>query len=194
MKLLARIISFITNPIFILFPVPYLLMYRLGYGHSFSLKWTLHSLIFFIIAGLFVFYEYKHKVFSDMDVSKREQRPLLFSFMIGMALVYLLSLYLFSAPFILFFIVWGGILGILATTLINLKIKASIHIEALTAILIVLVKALNISYLIFLLIPLVAWARIIEKKHTIIETIAGFMLGIILTLIMYILLLYTVPL
>ncbi len=195
MKLLAQTISFITNPIFILFPVPFLLIYRFGYSHIYAIKWTLFSFIFLFLAGIFVIYEVKHKVFSDMDVSKREQRPLLFTVIALITVIYMVSLFIFQAPAILFISVWGGMVGILMASLVNMRIKASLHVASLTAVLITIVRLYALPYVLFLLIPIVAWSRIRIKRHSKQEITVGFFLGIFLTFFMYILLkyIYTIP-
>ncbi len=190
MKTLARIISFVTNPVFVLFPVPYLLVNRFGYGHAYAIKWTLFTFVFLVMAGFFVLYEVKMHVFSDMDVSKREQRPLLFGVVSVIAVVYLISLFVLKAPPVLFITIWGVMIGTLFATVINMRIKASLHVGTITAVLITLVKLYSLPYSVFLLIPLVAWARITVKRHTGKEVISGFLFGIALTLFMYILLKY----
>ncbi len=189
-KKIAQTVSFITNPIFILFPIPYLLVYRFGYGHTYAIKWMLFSFIFLFLAGIFVIYEVKHKVFSDMDVSRREQRPLLFG-MIGLiTTVYMISLSIFKAPPVLFISVLGGMIGIIMASLVNMRVKASLHVASLTTVLITLVRLYSLPFYIFLLIPIVGWARIQIKRHTEEEVVIGFFLGIALTFLMYILLKY----
>lgn len=190
MDLFARIISFVTNPIFVLFPLPFLLVYRFGYGSLYAIKWTLFSFAFMFLAGVFVLYEVKHKVFSDMDVSRREQRPLLFVVIGGITVVYFISLILFRAPPVLFVTVWGAMLGIFLASLVNMRVKASLHVATITSVLITLVKLYDWSYLVFLIIPLIAWARIRIKRHTEKEVLIGGLLGVLLTLSMYILLKY----
>jgi hypothetical protein len=190
MKTLARIISFLTNPLLVLFPLPFLLIYSSGYGHLIALKWTLFSIIFLFIAGLFVLYEVKQKVFSDMDVSKREQRKLLFSVIALIAAIYLFFLYILSAPQILFITVWGVMIGILFASLINTKIKVSLHVGVITAVLLTLSQLYNLPYAIFLIIPLVGWSRIEIRRHSLAEVITGLIFGITLTTFMYILLKY----
>lgn len=190
LDLLARIISFLTNPLFVLFPVPYLLIFHLGYSQVYALKWTLFSFLFNIIAGIFVLYEVKHKVFSDMDVSKREQRPLLFIMTGAITGVYLVSLLIFRAPAVLFIVVWGAIVGILLASAVNLRIKASLHVAVLTSVLLTLSLLYQYSFLFFMLIPIVGWARIRIRRHSFQEVIAGGMLGVTLYIFMFILLRY----
>lgn len=190
MKSLARIISFATNPIFILFPIPYLLVFRFGYGHVLAIKWSLFSLIFLIMSGIFVFIEVKNKVFSDMDVSKREQRFLLFAVISGITAIYFISLFVFRAPPILFITVWGIMFGIVLASVINTKIKASLHVSSLTSVLLTLIILYELPMILFLIIPIVAWARIEIRRHSVPEVISGFFLGILLPVLMYFLLKY----
>jgi hypothetical protein len=190
MKQLARFISFVTNPIFVLFPVPYLLVYRAGYGHALAVKWALFSLFFLFIAGIFVIYEVRMKVFSDMDVSKREQRPLLFGVLGGITMIYLFSLFILHAPTVLFFTIWGVMLGIVLVAFINTRVKASLHVSTITAVLLTIVYLYDLPIFLFLLIPIVGWARISIKRHTQKEVFVGCAFGILLTFLMYILLKY----
>ena len=129
MNSLARIISFLTNPLFVFFPVPYFLMVRLGYDSLYALKWTVFTFMFHILAVLFVIYQIRRRVFSDIDVSRREQRPLLFGAVLIITLIYTLGLWLFNAPLILYAIVLGAVIGIISAYLINLIIKSSLHIS-----------------------------------------------------------------
>jgi hypothetical protein len=190
MKHLARIISFLTNPLLILFPLPFFLLYHSGYGKLIALKWTLFSIIFLFISGLFVLYEVKRKVFSDMDVSKRQQRKLLFSVIGLIAVIYLFFLSILSAPQILFITVWGIMIGIIFASMINTKIKVSLHVGVITAVLITLNQLYNLPLAVLLIIPLVGWSRIEIRRHSLIEVITGLIFGITLTTFMYILLKY----
>lgn len=190
MNTIARAISFLTNPIFVLFPIPYLLVYRFGYGHIYAVKWTLFSFVFLAVAGIFVIYEVKNKVFSDMDVSKREQRPLLFAVIAGITAIYLLSLYFLKAPAELFVSVWGVMVGILLATIVNTRIKASLHVCSITAVCLTIVRLYYLSPVILLIIPIVAWSRVKIRRHSVPEVFSGFILGMILPGLMYILLKY----
>lgn len=187
---LARIISFLVNPLFILFPLPYLLVYHYSNNHLSAIKWNIFSLFFFLLIGVFVLYEVKHHVFSDMDISRREQRPLLFAVLSLITIIYYFSLIILKAPAILFVTVWGIMVGIVLVTFVNIKIKSSIHIAVLTIVIFILIRLYNLTLLSLLLIPIVGWARIRIKRHTLTEVIAGFILAVILSIIMYFLLKY----
>lgn len=190
MKTLARIISYITNPVFILAPIPYLLILKAGYNQNLALKWTLFSLYFLAVIGLLVVYEVKNRVFSDFDVSRRKQRQLFFIIIWVASLVYFLSLIFFRAPFILFVSTFGAIFGISVASLINTKIKMSLHVATLTAVLFTIIELYELSPFLFLLIPVVGWARMKIRRHSFAEVIIGFIFGVALPLVMYILLKY----
>lgn len=190
MKTLARIISFLTNPVFVLFPIPYLLINKFWYGHLYAIKWTIFSWIFLGVIGLFVYYEVKHKTFSDMDISKREQRPLFFFVSSAIAIIYFISLIILQAPPIFFLVVWGIIVSIIITSLITLHLKVSLHVATLTAVVLTIIRLYDLSLLLLLLLPLVGWARVQIKRHSMKEVLAGTGLGFAVTVCMYILLKY----
>jgi membrane-associated phospholipid phosphatase len=138
-----------------------------------------------LLAGS-VYIGVKKKIFTDMDVSKREQRPLLFFLSIVCSTLYLLTLFALQAPYLLIIVTSGVILGIIVLSIINRHVKASIHVATLMSL--VLTIALGYGgywYLLLLLVPLVGWARLRTKRHTLTETIAGGILGIFLSTTVY---------
>jgi membrane-associated phospholipid phosphatase len=180
---LAQIISFIANPLFLALPIPFFLVYYETNDFIAAFKWMIFSMFFIVMVGAFVIVEVRSRVFSDLDVSRREQRPLLFLFAGFVAIMYLLGLIILKAPTILFLAVGGFIASILLISFVNRYVKASIHVAASTIFLLVLFilyGGLNIVWLLFL--PVIAWARVKAKKHTIQEVVAGAILGIVLPL------------
>ena len=124
--------------------------------------------------------------FSDYDVSKKEERPKLFAFGGIITFLYLGSLILLNGPKILYFLIFGIILGVLVISVVNNWIKVSIHTATVSAFTLSLVILFGYNFLpILILIPVMAWARVKIKKHTILEAISGGFLGIILTIIVY---------
>lgn len=185
--LLAKIISYVFNPLTILVFVPFFLVYRTTHNVDSALNWTFYTSAYLALIGAFLFYGVKKGFFVDLDVSKREQRPLLFRICGIFLALYLLGLYLFDAPAIMPVTTIGVVIGIVVISLVNTKIKASLHVATVSAFIFALAivyKGLNTFLL--LLIPLVAWARVRTKRHTLQETIVGGALGILLSLGMYI--------
>lgn len=186
MMVFARAISFLLSPVFILFPIPFILVAKFSQDYSHALKWAIFSYAFILVVVLFVIAGVMLGVFSNFDVSKREQRPLLFSFSAFAAFCYLLSLIILDAPKILFIGFFALALGLAAIVIVNRWIKASVHVAIATAVLLLLGIAYKGYFFLFLiLIPLLGWSRVKTKKHTPMETIIGSILGIVVTLIVY---------
>lgn len=186
MLFLAQIISFFTNPFFIALPIPFLLVYHETNDTLLSFKWMVFSMLFIVMIGMFVLYEVRRRVFTDIDVSHREQRPLFFAFVTFVSLLYLLSLFILKGPIELYVAVGGIIGGLLVLAIVNQRIKASIHVASISSFFTVLALLYGgISLLWIIFIPIVAWSRVETKRHTVSEAVVGCLLGVVLTLIMY---------
>src|SRR3990167_9104422 len=98
---IAAFISTITNPLILLIPVPYLLVFKVTNDFEYSLRWSFLALIFLIAIGLFVYLAVKKRVFSDFDVSIREQRPILFIVTGVIILMFFSLVHLINGPKIL---------------------------------------------------------------------------------------------
>lgn len=185
---LAQIISFLFNPVMLLIFMPLMVVYKTTGDIILAFAWTVYTMIFLIAISFYVIYGVHKKIFTDMDVSKRTQRPLLFTIGFVMSIMYLLGLLFLNGPKILIIVSCGFIFSILLLALINFRLKVSIHVATVSA----LFFALAISYqgyyyLTLLLIPIVAWSRLKINRHTLPETIVGACFGILLSLGMYLL-------
>lgn len=186
MKGFAKVVSFFLGPVFILLPIPYILVERFTQDRFYALKWTIFSYAFILAVALFVIIGVVLKVFSNFDVSKREQRPLLFYFSAFAIFCYLLSLYILGGPKILFIAIFAIILGLIVIIVVNRWIKASIHMATATSVLLFIgIVYRGYFFLLLILLPLLAWARIKTREHTPLETIIGSILGIVITLVVY---------
>jgi hypothetical protein len=182
----AKAVSFFLGPMFTLFPILYVLIAKFSQDHSYILKWTIFSYVFVLIVALFVIFGVMLGAFSNFDVSKREQRPLLFAFSAIIMLCYLVSIFIFNGPKALFIALFAVVLGLIAVATVNKWTKASIHMATLTsATLFIGIVYGGYFFLFLVLIPLLAWARVKMKEHTPLETIIGTILGIVLTLVVY---------
>lgn len=192
-KFIAQIISTVLNPIFLLIPVPYFLVLKSTHNQQLSNFWEIFSLIFILIFSIFILIGVEKKIFSDLDISKRKQRPLLFIFAIGLAAIYTVLLYFLKAPEILFIAIFTLILGLVIFEFVNRVTKASLHVGTVAAFSTSLFLVYDgISLFTFLLIPLVAWARIVNHNHTKQQTIIGGSLGILITLVSYVIFKYII--
>jgi len=183
MIFLARLISYIFHPVALLLPTPYLLVYQSTQNPLYAFKWTVFSCLFILFAGVVVVALAALGIFSDFDISKREQRPLLFVFSGIVAFFYLVGLIVFGGPRILYIALFGILVGIVALDFVNRFVKASIH----TAVVSAFITGLSVLYggthlLALALIPLVGWARVKTRRHTAGEVIIGSIVGSVLVL------------
>ena len=182
----AKAISFLLGPIFVLLPVPYILVGTFSQNYVYALKWTVFSYAFILAVAIFILLGVLLGVFSNFDVSKREQRPLLFSFSAFAMFCYLLSLIILNGPKILFIALFAIVLGLIVIVIVNKWIKASIHVATLTSVVLFIgIIYKGYYFLLLFLIPLLAWARVKMKEHTLLETVVGSTLGIVITLVVY---------
>lgn len=182
----ARVISFILNPLFILLILPFFLVYKSTYNIYSGFWWTGYTLIFLAALGLFMLYAVRKGIFTDLDVSRREQRPLIFSFSLILATIYIGGLFLFQSPIILKVISIGIMIGVILISFVNTQIKASVHTATFSGLLMGLALGYGGYFIIlFLLIPILGQSRISLKRHTLSEIIAGWVLGSLVSLGIY---------
>ncbi len=187
LKNLARFVSFLSSPFILLLPSPFILVFKETGNITYSLKWTFFSYIFLFSVVIFVLLGMLLGFFSDYDVSKKEERPKLFAFGGIVSFLYFGSLIILSGPKYLYFVIFGIILGVLIISIINNWVKASIHTATASAFSLSLVILFGYKFIpVLLLIPAMAWARIEIKKHTPLEAFVGGFLGVILTIIVYV--------
>lgn len=182
----AKAVSFLFGPAFILLPIPFILVGRFTQDYSYALKWTIFSYAFILAVGVFVGIGVLFGIFTNFDVSKREQRPLIFAFSGFAMFCYFISLLFLDGPKILFIPLFAIVLGLIIIMIVNRWIKASVHLATFTSVtLFIGIIYGGYYFLPMLLIPLLAWARVKTKEHTVQETIVGSILGAIITLVVY---------
>lgn len=193
-KLIAKIISTVLNPIILLAFVPFYLVYMSTKNPVFAWYWTGVSLVFLSLFSLFVITGVKLKFFSDFDISERSQRPMLYSFAVLFIFLYWILLIVSDAPKVLFLAVYALIFGIIALEISNNFLKASAHVATISAIITALFLIHGSFYLLlgYLLIPLVGWARIKTKNHTRKQVVVGAEIGILTTVVIYVIFKYIV--
>ncbi len=189
----AKIISSVFSPLVISILLCYVLVYASRLDIFFALQWSFISILFVFIVGLYVVYGVKKKFFSNYDVSKREERPRLFIFTGIICVLYFIILYLFDGPRVLYIGLGGLILGTLIAIGVNQKIKASIHMEALTAFATTCSLLFGgIFWYLFLLVPIVAWSRLTLRRHSLSEVIVGTTIGFVLVIFIFTVVKYSI--
>lgn len=178
-SLLAKTINVVLHPVLLTIPAVYLIVYSGTGKENIALFWTAFSVLFTAIVSAFVLIGVKMKFFNDLDVSNRKQRIILYPFVIGTVLVFVGFTYFMKGPVNLILASLLFIVSLLILDCINLRIKASIHVAGVAAIATGFIFYFGMpAVLLYLLIPVIAWARIIEKRHTLREAIVGGFCGI----------------
>lgn len=188
MIFLAKILSFFFNPVVFILLMPYFIVYKQTFSGWYALKWEIFS-SFFIILGLIAVVAGRWKrIFSDFDLSKKEERSKFYLISWFLAFSYLFAAIFFKGIFFpLSIMAFGTALGIVIFTIVNYYIKASIHVAVACAFVITisLLQKGNWFWFTFWIVPLVAWARLELKKHTWPEIIIGGVLGTAVTLLTF---------
>lgn len=188
MKKLAKIISFLFHPTIFFLIMPYMLVFKMTGNLAMSLKWTFFSGIFVFIAIVLISLGKRRGVFSDFDISKKEERNKFYFIIYLLALIYFVTALFFKGVFFpLSIVVFGLIIGVVIFDLVNNFLKASIHIGVSCAYVISIgfLFGLNAFLAVVWLVPLLFWSRIILQKHTLKEGLVGGFLGSIITIITF---------
>ena len=191
MNFIARLISFISNPVLVSVPFSYALVFKSREDFLYAVSWTFISIIFAALVGIFVFWGVRRGLFSDFDISKREERTRLFVFAGLVSVLYFLIVLAAGGPRVLLFGIASLLLGIILADLINYKIKASIHLAVFSSFSVIMgILYGGIFWALLLIAPLVAWSRVKLKKHEPFETIVGGLVGTIIVLMLYVVVKY----
>ncbi|MEK7186168.1 MAG: phosphatase PAP2 family protein [Patescibacteria group bacterium] len=185
-KFIAKSISLIFSPPVILAPVPFVLVLKYSSDINDAIKWSFFFYISIFIMISVVLVGRFFGIFSDLDVSNKSERPKLLISSLIICITNCIFLILFGAPKILILMGFGVLIGILFIFIFLRWTKISIHTAAITAFAISIVLIYGRMFIpLLLLIPIMGWARITSRRHTLREVIAGGILGSVLTIIIY---------
>lgn len=190
-NLSAQFISILFHPAVISIATPFVLFFLVEHEVPYSLFWVFYPLFFIGLVILFTLYGMKKKMFSDFDVTKRAERKPLYVFVIILSIIYISLLFLFGGPKSFMVLGIGVLGGAIVFEMVNRRLKASVHVAAVSAFMCTLALLYGGFYLLLpLLIPLIAWSRIHMKRHTFSEALTGGIVGIFLTVTMYLVIEY----
>ena len=170
---MAVFISRLFDPVWL---IPGMLTAATGWSLFNGLRWRF-IVILLLIDGLIPFIYFVHllstKEVSDWDTTKREQRIKLYGFTlvahsIGVILAFLLGKIVLAKILFLFLILAA------VFTLITLRWKISIHTGVSSAAVVFLGLLFGPHWLwLFFIVAVIAWSRIVMKKHTFWQAIIG---------------------
>jgi membrane-associated phospholipid phosphatase len=184
---LARIFSTVCNP----FLTSLLLFVILAGARSRTTAdfWVLlgNSALFTSIGPmLYVFWLYATDRIADLDMSNREERERVFVVFVIFFVLGTIDLWLIGAPAIITASMAGYAVSSLVVQWITRYWKISTHALGITAPLIALCVIYGSRPIPFLvLIPIVCWARVHLRAHTVLQVIAGVALATVSTLVVF---------
>ena len=156
---IATIISHIFNPFFVLIPIFIILTYQSPHGMLAFICMALVPLVFYFGA-------WKTKYISDLFITDRRERPKM-----------LWPLVVLEASGILIFQLWNGLpilAAIIGFAIITHFWKISGHAMAAALVTGTIVATYGWSYWpVLLIVPVVAWARVVRRDHTLAQVVAG---------------------
>ena len=175
----ARILSTIFNP-FLTALILFVMLAR-SLTHSVVDFWWL-SLVsaFFTAIGpmLYVLWCYATDRITDLDMSIRSEREAIFGAFVAFYCTGTIVLWLIHAPALLVATMAGYTLNTFVVGIITRWWKISTHAIGITAPLVVLSAHFGTAPLpLYILIPLIGWARLYLHAHTLLQVLAGITLG-----------------
>ena len=180
---LARILSTIFNP-FLTALALFVILAHIGAKDTFDFWRLLFVSTFFTSIGpmLYVFWLYASDRVSDLDMSLRSERELVFSAFVIFDALGAIALWLLHAPRLMIAAMLGYLVSTLVVQYITRYWKISTHAIGITAPLTALTLIYGPKPLPFMiLIPMVCWARVYLKSHTVMQVVAGAALAVATT-------------
>ena len=184
---LARILSTIFNPFLTALALFIILAHASARG-TLDFWWLLFLSTFFTSLGpmLYVFWLYGTDRISDLDMSVRHEREAVFGAFVVFYLLGTLAMFLTNAPRLMVASMAAYTLSTLVVQYITRYWKISTHALGITAPLVALTLLYGSETLPFLvLIPMVGWARVYLKAHTLMQVIAGAALATVSTILFF---------
>jgi membrane-associated phospholipid phosphatase len=184
---LARILSTIFNP-FLTALVLFVILARAGARDTLDFWRLLLASTFFTSLGpmLCVFWLYGTDRISDLDMSVRTEREAVFGAFVIFYLAGTGFLWITRSPTLMIAAMAAYTVSTVIVQFITRYWKISTHALGITAALVTLTLLYGDQTLPFLvLIPMVCWARVYLKSHTIMQVLAGCALAIGSTILFF---------
>lgn len=182
-KICAEIISWLFFPPLVATVFFVFLIFWYSQDLTQGLQWLIYVAPFLIFIPLIFFaLSYKLHWISDVDLTKRSERPaFLIVFTVSLAVASMI-MYLLHAPEKFVIYIFSGLIMVILASIITFYWKISFHTMVITSVIsaIVIIGGLRF-WPFFLLIPIIAWARIVLKKHSLYQAIGGSLLSAAIT-------------
>jgi len=185
--LLAEIVSWVSFPPLVATVFFIFLIFWYANDLSEGLRWIITIAPFLVFIPL-VFFALGLKLgwISDIDLSKREERPAFLVVFISSLLVATILLYVLDVNQKFFVYALSGLVVTVATALITLFWKISYHTTVTTSVVtaLAILGGLHFAWLFLFIIP-VGWSRVALKKHTPWQVVGGAVVAFLLTYMVF---------
>lgn len=187
MNKFAITISYISDGSFISVPI-FLIVCLMAVDNKIeAINWAFLCFLFgTVVPYLYIWFLYKKKKINDMHISEKEDRikPLVVACI--SYIIFFIILYVLEGPLFLKSIFAVIIVSTIILTIITYFWKICLHASGIT----IMVISFNILFgkwmlLMIPLIPLIGWARVRIKKHTVGQVILGTGITAIVTFLIY---------
>jgi len=184
MKTFAQYISRLFHPMTLIILTPFIILYKQTSDAFYAFKWMVFSLLFLFLA-MMIFYVCKPKeLLKDFDIEKRENRIVFYSIGCIVAIGYFFVAVLFKGLlFPLSIVALGIIIGLVILEISSFYIKVSVHVASASAFAITMgaLYGIYVFLVACAIVPVIAWARVVLRKHTNVEVLAGAIVGSFVT-------------
>jgi len=181
-QLLAKSISHIFSPI-IAWPIlTLILVYGTGLTYDQKSAVLLPLLLTDIVLPVIVLTLFrKFNLISDFEITKVRERRIYFLTILAFHLLSVVVLWYYANDVAAELRLLGWIMEI-AGTIITFFWKISVHLAANSFLIGIVMVVFGWQWWpLLVILPIVAWSRVVRKKHTIAQTIAGSVLTLVIT-------------
>jgi membrane-associated phospholipid phosphatase len=182
----ATWLSRVFHPFIVSVATLWLAMKLSGYDWLESTLWTLLSFAIVILPTLlFILARVRQGRYKDVDVSMREDRPVLYALGGSCMVLVIVLLAIFQAPVIAQKTLQAGFVSIVIGSLVNKYLnKVSLHVLTVAGCTVVLFFVSPIAGIALGIVSLLmAWSRLHLSRHTLPEVILGWLVGIVCTVV-----------
>ncbi|MCJ7727094.1 MAG: hypothetical protein MUO96_00395 [Actinobacteria bacterium] len=188
MNKVATTISYIFDGSFISVPIFLIICLMVVDNKIEAIGWAFLCLLFgMVIPYLYISFLYKKKKINDMHITEKENRikPMVVSCI--SYIICFIILYVLEGPKILKSIFAVIIVSTIILTIITYFWKICLHASVITFIVITFNILFESKWMLLMipLIPLIGWARVRIKKHTVNQVILGAGITAITTFLIY---------
>ena len=180
-----------TSIVFSPFIVPIVTAIFVIHKHAETGKELLHwlvvvSIFVTVLPILIIIVLHRFSRVSNIHLHSKEERLIPLCFTMVSMIVGTLVLYKIGANNSIIWVCQVFIVNSVVFSIITPLWKISFHTSVATGCIMVLTLLVNLNLVwLFLLLPLIAWARVYRDRHTTLQTVAGTLLAIVNTMIFF---------